>query len=253
MVTGAAAGIGRCAAELLAHDGYAVVLSDVHVPLATRQSIERAGGTAVDAVGDLTDAIACSALVEAVESRFGRIDVLVNNAGISLIRRAEDTSVHDLRRVLELNFVAPFVLAQAFGRMMLEQRSGSIVNVASIAGLFAVADRAAYNASKHALMGLTRSLAAEWGGFGVRTNAVCPGWVKTGMDAADQTSGGYVDADIVDRVPMGRFASPGDIAQAILFLSDAARSGFINGQAIVVDGGWTADAGWDSLRVKHRP
>ncbi len=253
VVTGAAQGIGRRAAQVLAAHGHSVVLSDVNAPAATRESIERGGGTAVEAIGDLTDPGIMEALVALVDRRFGRIDVLVNNAGISLIRRAEKTSADELRHVLEVNLVVPFLLAQAFGGVMLAQRSGSIVNVASIAGLFAVADRAAYNASKHALIGVTRTLAAEWGGFGVRCNAVCPGWVKTEMDAADQTSGNYRDADVVNRVPMGRFASPEDIAQAILFLSDAATSGFINGQTIVVDGGWTADATWESLRLAHRP
>ena len=253
VVTGAAQGIGRRTAEVLAADGYTVVLSDVNAPRPTRESIERAGGVALDAVGDLTDPLALRALVSAVQVQFGRIDVLVNNAGISLIRKAEDTGVDELRRVLEVNLVVPFLLAQAFGKIMLSQGSGSIVNVASIAGLFAVADRAAYNASKHALIGVTRTLAAEWGGYGVRCNAVCPGWVKTEMDFADQSSGNYRDADIVNRVPMGRFASPDDIAQAIAFLSDPARSAFVNGQTIVVDGGWTSDATWESLRLQHRP
>jgi NAD(P)-dependent dehydrogenase (short-subunit alcohol dehydrogenase family) len=252
VVTGAAQGIGRRTAEVLAAAGYTVVLSDINAPRATRESIERGGGHALEAAGDLTAGAALRALIALVESRYGRIDVLVNNAGISLIRRAEDTSVEELKRVLEVNLVVPFLLAQAFGKVMLSQASGSIVNVASIAGLFAVADRAAYNASKHGLIGLTRTLAAEWGGFGVRCNAVCPGWVKTEMDAADQTSGNYRDADIVNRVPMGRFAAPDDIAQAILFLSDPATSGFVNGQTLVVDGGWTSDATWESLRLEHR-
>jgi NAD(P)-dependent dehydrogenase (short-subunit alcohol dehydrogenase family) len=253
VVTGAAQGIGRRAAEVLADNGFAVVLSDINAPDATRASIERLGGRAIEAVGDLTNADALSVLVAAVAVAFGRVDVLVNNAGVSLIRPAQETSVDELRRVLEVNLVAPFLLAQAFGKVMLTQRLGSIVNVASIAGLFAVADRVAYNVSKHALIGMTRTLAAEWGGFGVRCNAVCPGWVKTEMDVADQTSGNYRDDDIVNRVPMGRFASPEDIAQAILFLSDPSRSGFVNGQTIVVDGGWTTDATWESLRLKHRP
>src|SRR5207344_2576299 len=101
--------------------------------------------------------------------------------------------------------------SQAFGAHMLAAGAGSIVNVASIAGLVGIADRAAYNASKHGLIGLTRTLAAEWGGRGVRTNAVCPGWVKTEMDAADQAGGGYNDADIEGVNPMGRFARPDDI------------------------------------------
>src|SRR5207344_3655880 len=114
--------------------------------------------------------------------------------------------------------------SQAFGAHMLAAGAGSIVNVASIAGLVGVADRAAYNASKHGLIGLTRTLAAEWGGRGVRVNAVCPGWVKTEMDVASQSEGHYADSDITGRVPMGRFASPDDIANAILFLADKSKS-----------------------------
>jgi len=115
-----------------------------------------------------------------------------------------------------------------------------------------VIHRSAYNASKHGLIGLTRTLAAEWGGRGVRVNAVCPGWIKTEMDAADQDSGAYADADIVDRVPLARFARPADVAHAIAFLADPERSGFVNGVSLPVDGGWVADASWDDLRVRTR-
>jgi NAD(P)-dependent dehydrogenase (short-subunit alcohol dehydrogenase family) len=151
-----------------------------------------------------------------------------------------------------VNLVGPFILSRAFGSLMLAQGSGSIINIASIAGLMGIADRVAYNASKHGMIGLTRTLAAEWGGRGVRCNAVCPAWVKTPMDTADQASSGYTDVDITDRVPMGRFASPADIAAAVAFLADSEQSGFINGQAIAVDGGWTADGTWQSLRLKRR-
>jgi len=135
---------------------------------------------------------------------------------------------------------------------MLEAGAGSIVNVASIAGLRGIADRAAYNTSKHGLVGLTRTLAAEWGGRGVRVNAVCPSWVKTEMDVADQASGGYSDKDIVEQVPLGRFAIPDDVAAVIAFLADPEASGFVNGVALPVDGGWTADASWTSLRLRKR-
>jgi NAD(P)-dependent dehydrogenase (short-subunit alcohol dehydrogenase family) len=179
--------------------------------------------------------------------------MLVNNAGISSIAPAEAMEAKAFRRVLEVNLLGPFLLAKGFGAMMLKQRSGSIVNVASIAGLVGVADRSAYNASKHGLVGLTRTLATEWGGRGVRCNAVCPGWVKTEMDIADQAAGGgYNDADIEGVNPMGRFASPEDIAQAILFLAEPERSGFVNGVALPVDGGWTSDGSWQSLRLKKR-
>ena len=115
-----------------------------------------------------------------------------------------------------------------------------------------ISHRSAYNTSKHGLIGLTRTLAAEWGGRGVRVNAVCPGWIKTEMDVADQGSGAYSDRDIIDRVPMARFAKPDDVAQAIAFLADDKLSGFINGVSLPVDGGWIADASWESLRTHTR-
>ena len=250
VITGAAQGIGRRTAELFAAAGYSLALLDLQPCAATLASLREC--EAVDFSGDLSDEAVVEAAAEAIRVRWNQVDVLVNNAGISSIARAERMEAKTLRRVLEVNLVAPFLLARAFGKRMLEQRSGSIVNVASIAGLAGIADRAAYNASKHGLIGLTRTLAAEWGGRGVRCNAVCPGWVKTEMDVADQASGSYTDEDIVGVNPMGRFASPDDIARAILFLADPAQSGFVNGHALVVDGGWTTDASWQSLRLSHR-
>jgi NAD(P)-dependent dehydrogenase (short-subunit alcohol dehydrogenase family) len=108
--------------------------------------------------------------------------VLVNNTGISTIVPAEETTLADWNRTLAVNLTGPFLMCREFGKVMLDQGSGSIVNVSSVAGLLGVGDRAAYNASKHGLVGLTRTLAAEWGGRGVRANAVCPGWVNTEMD-----------------------------------------------------------------------
>jgi len=178
--------------------------------------------------------------------------VLVNNAGISLLRPAEQTTAQDWRRVLDVNLTGPFLLCREFGAQMLAAGSGAIVNVASIAGLRGIAHRAAYNASKHGLVGLTETLAAEWGGRGVRVNSVCPAWIKTEMDAEDQASGGYTDDDIVNQVPMARFADPADVAAAVAFLADPARSGFVNGVALPVDGGWVADASWTSLRLRAR-
>ena len=250
VITGAAQGIGRRTAETFAAAGYSLALLDLQACTATLNSV--AGCDAADFAGDISDESMVEATAEAIRARWNRVDVLVNNAGISSIARAETIDARTFRRVLEVNLVAPFLLARVFGRMMLQQRSGSIVNVASIAGLAGIADRAAYNASKHGLIGLTRTLAAEWGGRGVRCNAVCPGWVKTEMDVADQASGSYTDEDIIDVNPMGRFASPDDIARAILFLADPQQSGFVNGHALVVDGGWTTDASWQTLRLAHR-
>lgn len=252
LITGAAQGIGRCIAQTLGASGYALALNDVRAPTDTAASLRDAGCETIEIVGDIVDERLLQGGVELIQSRWGRLDVLVNNAGVSCIRRAEETSAEQFRRVLDINLLGAFNAARAAGSVMLAQHSGSIINIASIAGLIGIADRVAYNASKHGLIGMTRTLAAEWGGQGVRCNAVCPGWVKTEMDVADQAGGSYADADIVDRVPMGRFASPQDIANTVSFLADPAASGFINGQAIAVDGGWTADGSWQSLRLQHR-
>ncbi|HZP05401.1 MAG TPA: SDR family oxidoreductase [Terracidiphilus sp.] len=252
VVTGATQGIGRRTAETLGAQGYRIAIIDIHDPAGTRRAIGKNGGDVISCTGNVADEPTVRDFAEQVLRRFGRADVLVNNAGISLIEPAESTTAAAFRNVVEINLVAPFLLAKAFGAKMLEARSGSIINVASIAGLFGIADRAAYNASKHGLIGLTRTLAAEWGGRGVRVNAVCPGWVKTEMDQADQAGGSYSDADITGRIPMGRFATPDDIARAIAFLADEEQSGFINGHALSVDGGWAADASWESLRLRKR-
>ncbi len=252
VVTGGTQGIGRKTAELLADRGYKIAIIDLHQPAETVKAIEAIGGEAMGYAGDITDEVTVSRFAKEVFERFGRVDALVNNAGISLIAAAEHTAVSDYRRVLDVNLVAPFLLAKTFGVKMLEAGSGSIVNVASVAGLLGIADRAAYNASKHGLIGLTRTLAAEWGGHGVRVNAVCPGWVKTEMDLADQAGGSYTDADIEERVPMARFATPDDIARAIAFLADDNESGFVNGHALSVDGGWSSDGSWQSLRLQKR-
>jgi NAD(P)-dependent dehydrogenase (short-subunit alcohol dehydrogenase family) len=252
VITGAAQGIGKRTAEVLAERGYRLLLNDLRRPTEALNAVRGLDTDVFEVVGDISDEAVVGKMAAAVTGRWGRADVLVNNAGISLIAAAENLSAAEYRRVLDINLVAPFLMAKDFGAMMLQQGTGSIINVASIAGLLGVAGRAAYNASKHGLIGLTRTLAVEWGGRGVRVNAVCPGWVKTEMDVADQAGGGYTDSDITGRVPMGRFASPDDIARAIAFLSDPHESGFINGHALVVDGGWTADGSWEALRLRHR-
>jgi NAD(P)-dependent dehydrogenase (short-subunit alcohol dehydrogenase family) len=252
IVTGAVQGIGRRTAEVLAEEGYALALNDVQPLAEVAADLGKRGVRILEVRGDVSNEDAVEKMAGEVSKTFGRVDVLVNNAGISSIVPAENLDVTEWRRVMDVNLLGPFLMCRAFGRMMLARGQGTIINVASIAGLLGIADRAAYNASKHGLIGLTRTLAAEWGGRGVRVNAVCPGWVKTPMDDSATSAGLYVDADIEGRVPMARFASADDIAQAIAFLADPARSGFINGHTLSVDGGWYADGSWESLRRKHQ-
>ncbi|PYE55219.1 SDR family NAD(P)-dependent oxidoreductase [Deinococcus yavapaiensis] len=246
VITGAAQGIGRETARVLAERGFALVLLDL------REVEGDFGASTLKLTGDVSSEEDVKRFVTRTTEKFGRVDVLVNNAGISCIVPAEDTTTEQFRRVLDVNLLGPFLLSREFGRVMLERGEGAIVNVASVAGLAGVSDRSAYNASKHGLIGLTRTLAGEWGGRGVRVNAVCPGWVKTEMDEKDAGSGAYTSADIERRVPMGRFATPRDVAEAIAFLADADKSAFVNGVALSVDGGWYADASWESLRLGKR-
>src|SRR6202171_4593376 len=135
VVTGGTQGIGRRTSELFAERGYDLAIIDMHQPAETMKAIETSGGEGIGYAGDIADDATVNQFAQQVFDRFGRVDVLVNNAGVSLISPAEHTAVHDYRRVLEVNLVAPFLLAKTFGERMLEAGSGSIVNVASIAGL----------------------------------------------------------------------------------------------------------------------
>jgi NAD(P)-dependent dehydrogenase (short-subunit alcohol dehydrogenase family) len=252
VVTGAARGLGRVIAITLAEAGFDIALVDMAELGAVAAQVEASGAAAWPWRADVAVEKAVLRLVAAFSGRFERIDVLVNNAGISMIAPAEKTSAEAWRRVIDVNLTGPFLLCREFGALMLSAGAGSIVNVASVAGLRGVSHRVAYNASKHGLIGLTSTLAAEWGGRGVRVNAVCPGWIKTEMDAEDQGGGAYTDRDITDQIPLARFATPEDVAMAVAFLADPSKSGFINGAALPVDGGWSSDASWTSLRLKSR-
>lgn len=252
VVTGAAQGLGFATARRFGRAGYQLVITDIQPLDAAIARLQSDGIRAHAVIGDVSSEAFAQSLAEQVKRDFGAADVLVNNAAIFLIVPAEDTTLEQWQRVMNINLLGPFLLCKHLGAQMLNRRSGAIVNVASIAGLAGVSHRVAYNASKHGVIGLTHTLAAEWGGRGVRVNAVCPGWIKTELDLIHQASGAYSDLDIVNRVPMARFASPEDVAAAIAYLADSEVSGFVNGVSLPVDGGWTADASWDALRVRTR-
>ncbi len=252
VVTGAAQGVGLATVALLARSEYRVILLDIQPLDALIDRLSGAGAQVAGLAGDISSEAFVQQLALRIQGDYGGVYGLVNNAGISLISPAEETTAAQWQRVMDVNLFGPFLLCKYLGAQMLARGRGSIVNVASVAGRAAVSHRSAYNASKHGLIGLTKTLASEWGGRGVRVNAVCPGWIKTEMDAADQSSGAYSDQDIVDRVPMARFAHADDVAEAIAFLLDEQRGGFINGVSLPVDGGWTADASWESLRLRTR-
>jgi NAD(P)-dependent dehydrogenase (short-subunit alcohol dehydrogenase family) len=252
LITGAAQGVGFATAALLAQRECRVILVDIQSVEQQVAQLRSLGLHAEGICGDVSSEEFVQQLAQGISSDYGALDGLVNNAGISLIMPAEETTAAQWQRVMAVNLFAPFLLCRHLGARMLARRRGSIVNVASVAGLAGISHRSAYNASKHGLVGLTKTLAAEWGGRGVRVNAVCPGWIKTEMDAVDQARGTYSDTDIIDRVPLARFAKAQDVAEAIAFLLDSERNGFINGITLPVDGGWMADGSWNGLRLSTR-
>jgi 3-oxoacyl-[acyl-carrier protein] reductase len=178
---------------------------------------------------------------DCVES-FGRLDVLVNNAGVGAVAPSAELSYEQWQQTLAVNLTGPFLAAQA-AYPHLAQDGGVIVNVASIFAEVGIPERAAYAASKHGLLGLTRVLASEWARDGIRVVAVEPAYVKTDLDERDREAAGYTDQDIAGRTPLGRFGRPEEVAAVVDFLATDDAS-YITGSAIAIDGGWLAYGGW---------
>jgi len=240
MVTGASSGLGARFARVLDAAGAAVVL----VARRRDRLEELAAGLANEALvvaADLSDHADREASVAAALDRFGRVDVLVNNAGFSDPMRALDEPVEHFRASIELNLVAPFALAQLVARSLAgDDRPGVVVNVASVYGVVGVGrvPEAGYAASKSGLVGLTRELAAQWSRRSIRVNAIAPGWFPSEM-----TDDFFADPRLAEwqrtRTPLGRAGAPDELDGALLFLaSDASR--YVTGQVVCVDGGWTA-------------
>jgi 2-deoxy-D-gluconate 3-dehydrogenase len=234
LVTGGASGIGLAVAELLAAKGASLVLLDLsdHVTAVAKQLSGEHLGIACN-VADLGQIEV--AVADAVK-RFGRIDVLVNNAGVALLDRADAVKESDWDKTMAINLKAPFFLAQAVAAVMKVQGGGRIVNLASQASVIALERHVAYCASKAALVSMTQVLAVEWAPLGITVNAVSPTVVET--ELGKKAWAGEVGEAMKKKIPTGRFAQPAEIAAAILYLVSA-HAGMITGENLVIDGGYT--------------
>ncbi len=240
-VTGAASGIGRATAQLFAARGYSVALADISQAGLdeTAANIAKAGGTSASFVCDMADDASVKAAVEGAAAKFGRIDAAFNAAGIDgeTGKFTADCTMENWHRIIGINLTGTFHVMRHLIPQMLAQGGGTIVNCASTAGLRGAATCGAYSASKHGVVGLTKTAALEYAGQGIRINAVCPGMIRTPM-----TQNGPMK-DLIDQLvvttPLGRLGEPQEIGAAVLWLSGEDAS-FMHGQAIAVDGAITS-------------
>ncbi len=239
-VTGSSSGLGQAMAIGLAEAGAEVVCHASRTGGAseTQAKIAALGRQTAEVAGDLSDKSTPRRLIEEVVEKFGRIDILINNAGTIRRAPAVDFSEEDWEFVLEVNLSSIFRLSQAAGKKMIEQGGGKIVNIASLLSFQGGITVPAYTASKSGVAGLTKALANEWAKHKINVNAIAPGYFATNNTAAlqaDETR----NRQILERIPAGHWGNPEDLAGAAVFLSSAA-SNYLQGHLLVVDGGWMA-------------
>jgi NAD(P)-dependent dehydrogenase (short-subunit alcohol dehydrogenase family) len=243
LVTGGSTGIGRATAHILAREGAVVVIADLQDAegAKTVDDIRAAGGTAEYHHVDVAEYDQVSALVADVAARHGGLDGAFNNAGIEgPTAKIQAVSLDDWQRVIRVNLTGVFVCLKAEIEQMVKQnRGGSIVSTASVAGLIGLPGAASYNAAKHGVVGLTKTVALEYASRNIRVNAVCPGFIETPMLNRVTDASVKIREQLIGQVPLKRVAQPSEIGEMVCFLlSD--KSSYVTGQALAVDGGWIA-------------
>lgn len=242
MITGAGSGLGRAIAGVFAAQGARIAGFDLS-PAAVDAVVEELATAGADRpfalAGDVRDPAAVDAAASAVCSEAGRIDILVNCAGIREIRDVYEITPEEWQAVIDVNLNGVFYWCQAAARRMRDTGGGSIVNLSSAGGLIGLSNRPAYTASKHAIVGLTKSLSHDLAPAGIRVNAICPGVIRTPMTESYWADERF-ERDMETVVPLGRAGVPDDVAQAALYLASP-MSSYVTGVALPVDGGWLAE------------
>ena len=248
-ITGSARGIGMAVAEWFLAADYRVVLIDTDEPALAATAQRLGDATRVLAIPcDVSSPPQVAAAVARVVAEFGRIDALINNAGVAVFKPMLDTTFEEWQHVMAVNLSGPFICTQACAPVMLKTGGGAIVNIASISGLRASTLRVAYGTSKAGVIQLTKQQAAELGAVGIRVNAIAPGPVDTAM--AKLVHSPAIRADYHNAIPLGRYGTPEEIASAVGFLCSPAAS-YVNGQILAVDGGFDSTGiGLTTLRAQ---
>lgn len=236
LVTGASRGLGQAMALALAQAGADIVGAGLHGMGQTLAMVEDLGRRAAELTVDLSQSGRAAELAQDAVAAFGKVDILVNNAGIIKLSAAEDHTMGDFDAVMEVNLRSVFLLTREIARQMIARGGGKIINVCSIQSLCGGGGDGAYVASKHALHGLTRAWANEWGKYNIQVNAIAPGYMVTDNTAKLRQNQTAVDA-ITARIPLGRWGEPRDLMGPVVFLASPA-SDFVTGHLLVADGGY---------------
>ena len=240
IITGSTKGIGRGIAEGLAQAGANIVVVSRHQDEcdAAAAEIQKFGVQAIGIKTDVTKQDEIDNLITKTVEKFGHLDIMINNAGSAVTKKAEELTEDDWNRVINVDMKAVFFCAQAAGRVMIQQNHGKIINVASMLGLIAEKQVLPYCVAKGGVIQMTKALALEWARYNIQVNAICPGYVVTAINEKELNEP-KVFKHITGKIPMRRFGQVDDIAGLAVYLASPA-SDYMTGQPVVIDGGWTA-------------